>query len=143
MDTQTQTQSHTDTFAALSDCFSTDLAALISEEAPQNATPTDFIDLVERVRDALGTASVGYLQDAHEDLDDAVTHLTDVLTSPAGDQRSLFSGLGPYASAGRHRGDPLNRALSALCAAPTPHPPGPGRSQWPLNHEHDEGRWTS
>jgi hypothetical protein len=28
---------------------------------------------------------------AHEDLDDAVTYLTDALTSPAGDQRSLLA----------------------------------------------------
>ncbi|GHD79626.1 hypothetical protein GCM10010317_100550 [Streptomyces mirabilis] len=93
MATQTQPQEHTDTFAALSDCFGTDLAALIGEEAPQNAnaTPAGFIDLVERVRDVLGAASVGYLQDAYEDLDDAVTYLADDLTSPAGDQRSLLA----------------------------------------------------
>ncbi|MDX3764063.1 MULTISPECIES: hypothetical protein [Streptomyces] len=91
MATQTQPQEHTDTFAALSDCFSADLAALIGEEAPRNATPAGFIDLVERVRDVLGAAGVGYLQEAHEDLDDAVTCLTDALTSPAGDQRSLLA----------------------------------------------------
>ncbi|MDU9001678.1 hypothetical protein [Streptomyces mirabilis] len=91
MATQTQPQEHTDTFAALSDCFSAGLAALIGAEAPLNATPASFIDLVERVRDVLGTASVGYLQEAHEDLDDAVTYLTDALTSPAGDQRSLLA----------------------------------------------------
>ncbi|MFD8217574.1 hypothetical protein ACFV2U_28625 [Streptomyces sp. NPDC059697] len=68
-----------------------DLAALIGEEAPRNATPAGFIDLVERVRDVLGSAGVGRLQDAREDLDDAVTHLTDALTSPAGDQRSLLA----------------------------------------------------
>jgi hypothetical protein len=89
--TQTQPQEHTDTFAALSDFFSAHLAALIGEEAPRNTTPAGFIDLVERVRDVLGTASVGYLQDAHEDLGDAVTYLTDALTSPAGDQRSLLA----------------------------------------------------
>jgi fumarate hydratase class II len=87
----TQTQPQTDTFDALSDCFSADLAALIGEQAPQSVTSASFIDLVERVRDVLGTASVGYLQDAHEDLDDAVTHLTDALASPAGDQRSLLA----------------------------------------------------
>ncbi|MFC9646422.1 hypothetical protein ACFTZF_49625 [Streptomyces mirabilis] len=91
MATQTQPQEHTDTFAALSDCFSADLAALIGEEAPRNATPAGFIDLVERVRDVLGAAGVGYLQEAHEDLDDAVTCLTDALTSPAGDRRSLLA----------------------------------------------------
>ncbi|MFD9515410.1 hypothetical protein [Streptomyces mirabilis] len=91
MATQTQPQEHTGTFAALSDCCSADLAALIGEEAPRNATPTGFIDLVERARDVLGAAGVGYLQDAHEDLDDAVTYLTEALTSPAGDQRSLLA----------------------------------------------------
>ncbi|MFD5754109.1 WD40 repeat domain-containing protein [Streptomyces sp. NPDC127044] len=39
--------------------------------------------------------------------------------------------MGAYAFTGCHRNSPLNRALSALCAAPNP--PGPGRSQWPLN----------
>ncbi|MCZ1000803.1 hypothetical protein O1M63_26585 [Streptomyces mirabilis] len=91
MVTQTRPQEHTDTFAALSDCFSADLAALIGEGAPRNATPAGFLDLVERVRDVLGAASVGCLQEAHEDLDDAVTCLTDALTSHAGDQRSLLA----------------------------------------------------
>jgi fumarate hydratase class II len=89
--TQTQPQSHTETFAALSDCFSTDLAALIGDETPNDTTPTGFIDLVERARDVLGFASVGYLRDAHDDLDNALTHLTDALTSPEGDQRSLMA----------------------------------------------------
>ncbi|MGW3984946.1 WD40 repeat domain-containing protein [Streptomyces mirabilis] len=39
--------------------------------------------------------------------------------------------MGAYAFTGCHRNSPLNRALSALCAALNP--PGPGRSQWPLN----------
>ncbi|WP_328760608.1 hypothetical protein [Streptomyces sp. NBC_00271] len=91
MATQTQPQEHTETFATLSDFFSAHLAALIGEEAPRNTTPAGFIDLIERVRDVLGTASAGYLQDAHEDLDDAGTYLTDALTSTAGDQRSLLA----------------------------------------------------
>ncbi|MFI6359530.1 hypothetical protein ACIBJF_44730 [Streptomyces sp. NPDC050743] len=64
---------------------------VLSEEAPQNPTPTDFIYLVERVRDVLATASVGCLQQASENLDSAVTYLTDALTSPPSDQRSLLA----------------------------------------------------
>ena len=89
--TDTATQTQTDGFSALSDCFSRDLAALISEEAPHNPTPNEFIDLVARVRDVLGTASVGYLQDASQDLADAVTYLTDALNGPTGDQPSLLA----------------------------------------------------
>ncbi len=85
----TRTGPHT--FAALSDCFSADLAALISEEAPQHVTPTGFIDLVERVRDVLVTASVGYLQEAGEDLNAAASCLTDALTSSEGDPRVLLA----------------------------------------------------
>lgn len=80
-----------DTFAALIACFSTDLAALIDEEPPGDTAPTGFIDLVERVRDVLGTASVGYLRDASEDLDYAVIRLTDALTSSEGDERELLA----------------------------------------------------
>lgn len=46
-----------DTFAALIECFSRDLAALISEEPPHDPTPNEFVDLVVRVRDALKPAS--------------------------------------------------------------------------------------
>ncbi|MFH9425490.1 NUDIX domain-containing protein [Streptomyces sp. NPDC017529] len=81
----------TDTFTVLSSCFSADLAALISEEAPQHITPSAFIDLVERARDALATASVGYLQEACEDLDAAVSHLTNALTSTEDEQRALLA----------------------------------------------------
>jgi fumarate hydratase class II len=80
-----------DTFAALDDCFTTDLAALIGGEPPRNPTPNQFIDLVEQVRDVLATSSLGNLQDASEDLDSAVDSLTDALTSPDGDQRSLLA----------------------------------------------------
>ncbi|MGW7410045.1 hypothetical protein ACWGI9_41260 [Streptomyces sp. NPDC054833] len=72
-----------DTFAALIDCFGRDLAALISEEAPHDPTPNEFIDLVVRVRNSLNPLSY--------DLDDAIVHLTDVLNSPEGDQPSLLA----------------------------------------------------
>ncbi|WP_310727912.1 hypothetical protein [Streptomyces sp. N2A] len=80
-----------DTFAALSDCFAPDLAALIGEQPQRGATPNDFIDLVEEVRDVLGASSLGNWQDASEELDSAVTYLTDALTSPDGDQPSLLA----------------------------------------------------
>ncbi|MFJ9478811.1 hypothetical protein ACIRRI_27960 [Streptomyces mirabilis] len=80
-----------DTFAALDDCFTADLAALIGSEPPRSLTPTRFIDLVEQVRDVLATSGLGTFQDASEDLDSAAGHLTDALTSPAGDQRSLLA----------------------------------------------------
>lgn len=89
--TNTAPQTQADTFSALSDCFSADLAALISEETPHNPTPNEFINLIARVSDVLGTASVGYLQDASQDLADAVTYLTDALNGPAGDQPSLLA----------------------------------------------------
>lgn len=84
-------QTKADTFAALNDCFTTDLATLIGDEPPRNTTPNKFIDLVEQVRDVLATSSIGNLQDASEDLDSAVTYLTDALTSPDGDQPSLMA----------------------------------------------------
>jgi hypothetical protein len=84
-------QTRTDTFTALRDCFATDLAALIGDEAPRGATPNVFIDLVERVRDVLGSSSLGNRQDASEDLDRAVDYLTDALTSTDGDQASLLA----------------------------------------------------
>ncbi|MFB1044389.1 NUDIX domain-containing protein [Streptomyces chrestomyceticus] len=81
----------TDTFTALDSCFGADLAAFVSEEAPHNLTPNGFIDLVARARDALATASIGYLQEAAEDLDAAVSCLTDALTSSGGEQRALLT----------------------------------------------------
>ncbi|QHC23229.1 hypothetical protein [Streptomyces sp. GS7] len=84
-------QTKADTFAALSDCFAADLAALIGDRAPRDTTPNRFIDLVEHVRDVLGMASVGNLEDASDDLDSAITYLTDALTSPDGDQPSLLA----------------------------------------------------
>ncbi|MCO8303610.1 hypothetical protein [Streptomyces sp. RKCA744] len=84
-------QTRNDTFTALRDCFATDLAALIGDEAPRGITPDAFIDLVERVRDVLGSSSLGNWQDASEDLDRAVGYLTDALTSTDGDQASLLA----------------------------------------------------
>ncbi|MEV7471532.1 hypothetical protein AB0O20_34310 [Streptomyces kronopolitis] len=84
-------QTMTDTFAALRDCFTTDLAALIGEQTQHGTTPNAFIDLVEEVRDVLGSSSIGHWQDASEDLDHAAGYLTDALTSPNGDQRSLLA----------------------------------------------------
>ncbi|MEU5539128.1 hypothetical protein [Streptomyces sp. NPDC020362] len=131
-------QTKTDTFAALIGCFTTDLAALTGDEPKRVTSPTAFIDLVERVRDVLDMTSVGTLQDASEELDSAVIYLTDALTSQASDQPSLL------AWARTHLRDAIETAsctaLSALCAAPTPHPARPGRSQWPLNHESERSR---
>lgn len=84
-------QTRPDTFAALRDCFATDLAALIGDQTPRNATPNAFIDLVEEARDVLGTSSLGNWQDASEDLHRAVGYLTDALTSPHSDQASLLA----------------------------------------------------
>ncbi|MEU5836361.1 hypothetical protein ABZ820_22205 [Streptomyces diacarni] len=84
-------QTRTDTFTALRDCFATDLAVLIGDEAPRDFTPNAFIDLVERARDVLGSSSLGNWQDATEDLNRAVGYLTDALTSRDGDQASLLA----------------------------------------------------
>ncbi|MFK0112531.1 hypothetical protein [Streptomyces sp. NPDC091217] len=81
----------TDTFAAISACFSRDLAALISEDAPHDPTPNEFIDLVVRARDFTADARGGQLQTAQQALDRAVTRLTDALTSSGNDQRSLLA----------------------------------------------------
>ncbi|MFG2684184.1 hypothetical protein [Streptomyces sp. NPDC048392] len=80
-----------DTFAALDTGFSADLAALIGSDAPRALAPTRFIDLVEDVRDVLAASRLSHLEDASNSLDSAVTHLTDALTSPDGDQRSLLA----------------------------------------------------
>ncbi|MEU1789156.1 hypothetical protein ABZ553_25460 [Streptomyces sparsogenes] len=84
-------QTRTDTFAALRGCFATDLAALIGDQAPRGVTPNDFIELVEEVRDVLGSSSLGNWQDASEELDRAVGYLTDALTSTDADQASLLA----------------------------------------------------
>jgi hypothetical protein len=78
-------------FAALRDCFAADLAALIGDRSPRGNTPNAFIALVEEVRNVLGASSIGDWQDASEDLDSAVTYLTDVLISPEGDEPSLLA----------------------------------------------------
>ncbi|MEV7683213.1 hypothetical protein AB0O64_32430 [Streptomyces sp. NPDC088341] len=80
-----------DTFAALDACFTADLAALIGSEPPRSLTPIRFIDLVEEVRDVLADSRLGHLQEASDDLDSAAGHLTDALTSPAGDRSSLLA----------------------------------------------------
>ncbi|MFE4055557.1 hypothetical protein ACFXP3_04470 [Streptomyces sp. NPDC059096] len=80
-----------DTFTALSDCFTADLAALIGDEPPHDVAPNTFIDLVERVRDVLASSSMGNWQDAGEDLDSAVTYLTDALTDPGADRPVLLA----------------------------------------------------
>ncbi|MFC4467049.1 hypothetical protein ACFPH6_21415 [Streptomyces xiangluensis] len=64
---------------------------LIGEEPPRDATPTGFIDLVERVRDVLIAASAGTGETDGKDLDAVATYLTDALTSTAGDRRSLLA----------------------------------------------------
>ncbi|MFH8698978.1 hypothetical protein [Streptomyces chartreusis] len=78
------------TFAALIQCFSADLAALVSEEAPHDLDPVGFIHLVERARDVLAATGGTPLQGAQECLDRAASRLTDALTSSGADQRSLL-----------------------------------------------------
>ncbi|QIB49465.1 hypothetical protein [Streptomyces aureoverticillatus] len=89
--TDTAPQPQADSFSALIDCFSTDLAALLGEEPPGDITPTGFIDLVERAMHFFGTARVDPLQRADEELDYAVGHLTDALTINGGDQRDRLA----------------------------------------------------
>nr|BFD88432.1 hypothetical protein StreXyl84_78330 [Streptomyces sp. Xyl84] len=84
-------QTQTDTFATLHDRFAADLAALIGDQAPRDATPNTFIDLVEEVRDVLASSSIGAWQDASDELDRAAAYLTDALTSVDGDQASLLA----------------------------------------------------
>ncbi|SEB31900.1 hypothetical protein SAMN04490357_0223 [Streptomyces misionensis] len=84
-------QTRTDTFAALRACFAADLALLIGGQPPRDATPTAFINLVGEARDVLGSSSLGHWQDASEDLDRAADYLTDALTNPECDQRSLLA----------------------------------------------------
>ncbi|KPC87927.1 hypothetical protein ADL27_42220 [Streptomyces sp. NRRL F-6602] len=84
-------QAQTDTFAALRDCFTTDLAALIGDPPPRGNTPNAFIDLIEQARDVLGASSLDAWQDASEDLHRAAVCLTDALTSSTGDQHALLA----------------------------------------------------
>lgn len=84
-------QTKTDTFAALGDCFTNDLAALIGTEPPRDITSNAFINLVEEVRDVLASSSLGHWQGAGEDLDFAATYLTDALTDPGTDQPVLLA----------------------------------------------------
>ena len=80
-----------DTFTALIDCFTVDLAALINEDLPGDITPTGFIDLVERGMYSFVGANRDYLQRAGEELDYALGHLTDALTLTGSDQRELLA----------------------------------------------------
>ncbi|WP_369265815.1 hypothetical protein [Streptomyces harbinensis] len=81
----------TDTFTALRECFTTDLAALISDPSPRVATPNDFIGLVEEARDVFATSGFSRWQDASEDLDTAASYLTCALASLHGDQHALLA----------------------------------------------------
>ncbi len=111
--TNTATQTQTDSFSA-------DLAAFISEETPHNPTPNEFIDLVERVRDVLGTASVGNSQDV------ARTWTTPPLASPTPSPAPRATNgacwPGRASTCGRRSRRFADRVLSALCAAPIPCP---------------------
>ncbi|MFJ4858649.1 hypothetical protein [Streptomyces sp. NPDC088730] len=98
----------TDTFAALDACFTADLAALIGSDPPRSLAPTRFIDLVEEVRDLLADSRLPHYEDASDDLDHAAYYLTDALTSPDGDQRSLL------ASARTHLRDAIGSASSPV-----------------------------
>ncbi|MEJ8653647.1 hypothetical protein WKI65_37785 [Streptomyces sp. MS1.AVA.3] len=86
-----ETHTRANTFTALAACFSADLAAFIAEETPQNPSPADFIDLIDRVRNVLGSASLGSLQEAEEELDAATVYLTDALNGAEDDQMTLLA----------------------------------------------------
>ncbi|MCX0247979.1 hypothetical protein [Streptomyces drozdowiczii] len=81
----------TDTLAALDACFSTDLAALTGRLPTRSLTPTQFIDLVEEVRDLLTDSRLPHHEDASDDLHHAADHLTEALTSPADEQHTLLA----------------------------------------------------
>ncbi|WP_432003694.1 hypothetical protein [Streptomyces sioyaensis] len=85
------TPAHANTFTALAACFSADLATFIAEDTPQDPSPADFIDLIDRVRNVLGSASLGSLQEAEEELDAAATYLTDALNGAEDDQATLLA----------------------------------------------------
>ena len=80
-----------DTFTALIACFSTELAALTSEEPPTDVTPTGFVDLTERAMYVFVGAKRDHLQRAGEELDYAIGHLTEALTLTGGDQRDRLA----------------------------------------------------
>ncbi|MFF3264932.1 hypothetical protein ACFYWO_37945 [Streptomyces sp. NPDC002932] len=80
-----------DTFAALDECFTADLAAHTGGQPPHPLTPTRFIDLVEEVRDLLADSRLPHYEDASDDLDHAATCLTDALTEPDADQAALLA----------------------------------------------------
>lgn len=76
-----------DTFAALTVCFTADLAAIVGEEPPVGITATGFITLTERAMHVFGAANRDHLQRASEELDYAVGYLTEALTLTGADQR--------------------------------------------------------
>ncbi|WP_243460424.1 hypothetical protein [Streptomyces sp. M54] len=81
-----------DTFTALDECFTTDLAAHTGRQSPRRSLiPTRFIDLVEEVRDLLADSRLPHYEDASDDLDHAATCLTDALTEPGTDQAALLA----------------------------------------------------
>lgn len=80
-----------DTFAALDQCFTADLAAHTGGQPPRALTPTRFIDLIEEVRDLLADSRLPHYEDASDDLDHAATCLTDALTEPDADQAALLA----------------------------------------------------
>lgn len=80
-----------DTFAAISACFTADLAAILGEQPPTAVTPTSFIDLTERAMHVLAGANRDHLQRAGEELDYAVGHLTDALPLTGADQRDRLA----------------------------------------------------
>ncbi|MYZ34350.1 MULTISPECIES: hypothetical protein [unclassified Streptomyces] len=80
-----------DTFTALDNCFTRDLAALIGSDPPRSLTPNRFIDLVEEVRDVLADSRLGNFQDASDDLDSAAAYLTDALIEPGAGQPVLLA----------------------------------------------------
>ncbi|MGC5041070.1 hypothetical protein ACLQ2C_36645 [Streptomyces sp. DT73] len=85
MTAQTKT---VDTFPALHDCFSADLASLISGQPPRYSDPSGFIYQVEEVRDLLADSRLAHHEDASDDLDHAADHLTEALTSTGDEQRA-------------------------------------------------------
>ena len=80
-----------DTFAAVTVCFTADLAAIVGEDPPVGLTPTGFIDLAERAMHAFAGARRDHLQRAGEELDYAVGHLTDALTLTGSEQRDRLA----------------------------------------------------
>lgn len=81
----------TQTFGALIDCFSAELAHRLEEKPPQISQQVHFIDQIESASDLLSRSGIGSLLDASEDLDDAATCLTEALTGDAA-EKQVFLG---------------------------------------------------